>query len=416
MATLNSLLGLRMLPSRAYCKRQIPKKGSKEIAMGHKANAWVLYPGNSDYQPPGCLIHEEIDVGPIRPAEILAETVYGSWEANMSHALHRSPIDVCRYRREPKVVLGNAGVVRVLEVGKEVKTLRPGQYAIISPNGVEDQWGYTVKALAYDSPGQVGALSTLLTLTERQLVPLPEPTRYSLPQWAAFSARYVTAWSNWQLAFGVFRLQVSADDCPAPHVWGWGGGTTLAELDLARRHGCRAAMLSGQDQNLQIIAQSGITPVDRRRFGELSWDEHRYHTEPEYRRQYTEAETLFLQEVRQLTQHEMVQIFLDYVGGPVYRATLRALSREGVIASAGWKAGMKISHLRAEECISRHQHIYTHYARYSHAQEAVAYAEATGWIPEKPEKVYSFAEIPELAREYSEGKTGYFPVFAVNPK
>ena len=38
---------------------------------------------------------------------------------------------------------------------------------------------------------------------------------------------------------------------PIPHVWGWGGGTTFAELDLARRHGCHTVMLSGHDGRLE---------------------------------------------------------------------------------------------------------------------------------------------------------------------
>lgn len=379
-----------------------------------KASAWVLYASNQKTHASG-LMREEISLGPVSANEVLAAPVFGSWEANMSHALEYSPIDVCAYRAEPKVVIGNAGVVHVLEVGNEVTLVRPGQYAIISPNGIEDKWGYTVRALGYDAPGQSGVLATLVKLTERQLIPTPEPSKFSLIQWAAFSARYVTAWSNWQLALRVFRLQVTEAECPSPHVWGWGGGTTLAELDLARRHGCQAAMLSGQDENLQTIARLGIKPVDRRDFPGLAWDEERYQRDSDYRRQYNRAETLFLQKVRELTGNEMVQIFVDYIGGPVYRPTLKALSREGVITSAGWKKGMKISHLRAEECIFRHQHIYTHYARYSEAVEAVIYAEATGWMPNAPIKVYSFDEVPQLARDYSAGKTGYFPCFSITP-
>jgi NADPH:quinone reductase-like Zn-dependent oxidoreductase len=382
--------------------------------MSYSASAWVLYAGDARNPEPGSLVREEITLPPLQANEVLCAPIYGCWEANMSHALERSPIDVCRYRNEPKVVMGNAGVVRLMDIGSQVKTLWPGQYAIISPNGVEDQWGYTVKALGYDAPGRVGALATRTVLTERQVIALPDRSQYSLPQWAAFSARYVTAWSNWELAFGVFRLQVSADQCLAPHIWGWGGGTTLAELDLARRHGCRVAMLSGRDQTLKTIARLGITAVDRRPFGELAWDEERYRRDASYRRLYRAAETRFIQEVRRLTDNEMVQIFLDYVGGPVYQATLKALSREGVIATAGWKKGMKISHLRAEECISRHQHVYTHYARHSQGQQAVAYAEATGWMPDPPARIYTFDEIPELVQDYAQGKTDYFPVFSVN--
>lgn len=378
----------------------------------YQASAWVLYPNGHKKSANG-LVREKIVLSSLTGNEVLAQPVFGCWEANMSHALEYHPIDTCRYRAESKVVIGNAGVARILEVGNEVKLLRPGQHAIISPNGIEDKWGYTVRALGYDAPGRSGALATLIKLTERQAIPIPEPTKYSLAQWAAFSARYVTAWSNWELAMGVFRLQVPEHECPQPHVWGWGGGTTLAELDLARRRGCKTAMLSGTEENLRSITQLGIRAVDRREFAGLAWDEEHYLRDSQYRHQYNRAETLFLKRVRELTNNEMVQIFIDYIGGPVYRATLKALSREGVITTAGWKKGMKISHLRAEECISRHQHIYTHYAKYSQGVEAIAYAEATGWMPDQPQRIYSFEEIPELINDYSAGRAGYFPCFSI---
>ncbi len=110
----------------------------------------------------------------------------------------------------------------------------------------------------------------------------------------------------------------------------------------------------------------------------------------------------------------MVHIFLDYVGTPVYQLTLRALAREGVIATAGWKEGQEISHMRAAECIQRHQHIYTHFARRSQAEAAMAYAEKTGWMASVDPRIYSFDEIPELAARYKRGDTHYFSCFSIN--
>src|SRR5581483_5987522 len=201
----------------------------------YDAVAWVLYPGDSSSRD---LVREEITIDPIRPNEVLAAPLYGCWEGNMGHAIARRPLDVCLVRDEEKVVIGNAGVVRVLETGAAVTNVRAGQNAVVFPNGVADSRGYMLKALGYDAPGQVGLLSTRMKLTDRQVIPIPDNTRHTLPQWAAFSVRYVTAWSNWLVAWGVFRLQVFEDECPSPHTWGWGGGTTLAEMDLARRHGC----------------------------------------------------------------------------------------------------------------------------------------------------------------------------------
>jgi len=384
--------------------------------MGYSAAAWVLHAGNLNDAAHGHLVKEQIVLGDLEPNEVLAAPIYGCWEANMSHALARIPIDVCRFRGESKVVLGNSGVVSIIETGRNVTNLAVGQHAIVVPNGVEDQWGYTVKALGYDAAGRSGTLATLVKLTERQAAPIPAQSKFPLLAWAAFSSRYVTAWSNWHLALGVFRLLVSSEQCQAPHVWGWGGGTTFGELDLARRYGCRTTMLSGNDRNLELIARRGITPVDRRLFGELAWDEDRYAKDSNYRRRYRQSEALFLREAQRLTGGDMVQIFLDYIGGPVYKATLMALSREGVIATAGWKRGMKISYLRAEECISRHQHVHSHYARYSDAIEAIAYAEKTGWMPDASDQIYSFDDVPLLAADYMNSKTGYFPCFSINPE
>jgi NADPH:quinone reductase-like Zn-dependent oxidoreductase len=333
----------------------------------------------------------------------------------MEHALRRSPLDICAERREERIIIGNAGVVRVVDVGAAVKTLRRGQYAMIfGSGGDEDAWGYPRKILGYDAPGTMGCLARHMKLTERQLVPIPEPTRHSLQQWAAFSVRYVTAWSNWEVARGVFRLLVSSDEFAAINVWGWGGGTTLAELSLARFEGCNAVMLSGDPSRFPVIERSNVVPLNRLSFGELYFDEARYRADTEYRRRYRDGEEAFLREVAARTDGNMVQIFVDMIGTPVYRATLRALSREGVITTAGWKEGMSLQVLRASECIKRHQHVFTHGARYSQGWKAVAFAEPSGWMPIVDAEVYSFDEIPKLAEDYRNGRTGLFPIFSIN--
>ncbi len=210
------------------------------MGKGYEAEAWVLHAGESRVSTPAELVRERITIGPLGPREVLVEPLYGSWEGNMGHALDRQPVDICRMRREKKVVIGNAGVVRVVELGPEVTQLSVGQVGMMFSNGEPDRAGYMIKALGYDAHGQMGLLAKRSKLQESQIIPLPQNTRFSLPQWAAFSIRYVTAWANWELAYGVFRLQLHLEDCARPHVWGWGGGTTLAELDLARRFGCNA--------------------------------------------------------------------------------------------------------------------------------------------------------------------------------
>jgi NADPH:quinone reductase-like Zn-dependent oxidoreductase len=378
--------------------------------------AWVLHAGEDPRKPrPAELKLEPFSFPDITELEVLAEPIYGCWEGNMTHAIERRPVDICRQRGEPKVVIGNAGVVRILKTGSAVTTVKKGDLCLVFCNGVWDKFGYPEKILAYDAPGTMGVLAKQTKLHEKQVILVPEESQYTLQQWAAFSLRYITAWANWKLAYGCWRLQMTEEDCPAPFVWGWGGGVSMAELALAKFAGCRVAMISSDDRRLKLIEQMGIKPIDRRKFPNLDFDEKKYAEDPAYKKLYQESEAIFLEKVRKNTLDLGVSIFIDYVGSPVIRATLKALARQGVITTAGWKEGMKIQTIRAMECIDRHIHVHTHYARYAQGRAAVRFAEDTGWLPTIDGDVYSWQDIPKLAHDYSEGKiSAYFPMFEVN--
>jgi len=333
----------------------------------------------------------------------------------MGHALARKPLDLCVTRGESEIVLGNAAVVRVLEVGADVDQVRPGQRAILFPVGKTDSWGYMTKALGYDHAGGMGCLASRMTVFGRQLIPIPDDSQYSSVKWTAFSVRYVTAWANWELTHAVLRLLVDEAERPRLHVWGWGGGTTLAELDLARRFGHETVMLSGSQANLELIARTGVTALDRRSFGELAYDRRAHKKDPDAAAGYKRAERAFLAEVEQRTEGHGVDIFVDLIGTPVFHATIKSLAREAIVTTAGWKLGMSIDYLRAAACISHHQFVHTHFAKHRHAVEAIEFAERTGWIPEEPARVYTFDEIPQLAEDYERGQAGYFPCFEIYP-
>jgi NADPH:quinone reductase-like Zn-dependent oxidoreductase len=385
--------------------------------MGYASvEAWVIRPAESAGSGSAEMERRTIELRGLSDGEVLAAPLYGCWEGNMGHAVARDPIDVCRARGEDYVVLGNAATVRVLETGPGVSELREGDRAILICNGDVDRYGFPSSILGYDCPGSVGCLSKRMVLKERQLVKLPPDTRYSMAQWAAFSLRYVTAWANWQLAYGVLRLQVPAELLPVPHVCGWGGGVSLAELDLAARVGCRALMLSSRAEQLRTSCGDRLEIIDRNTFPDLHFDPKRFDADREYREAYRRSEELFLRELDAYTGGEGINIFLDYIGEPVHRATLKALARNGVIATAGWKHGMHLRILRAKECIERHQHVHTHYANRAQALEAVRFAESNEWMPSVDPRLYAFDEIPELARDYAAGGLGYFPCFAVNPE
>lgn len=381
--------------------------------------AWVLHQGPPKGESRGPVVAElrrESFTSPnITEFEVLAEPIYGCWEGNMSHAVERDPVDICRQRGEESVVIGNAGVVRVLKAGGAVTSFKEGDLCLVFCNGVWDDLGYPQQIYAYDAPGTMGLLAKQTKLHEKNLIKIPDGTRFNLRQWAAFSLRHITAWANWKVAYGCLQLQLPEDVRRVEHVWGWGGGVTLAELGLAQFAGCRVAMIASSDERLELLRRLGITPVDRRRFGDLSFEQDRYQADADYRKVYQRSEDMFLEAVSELTGGAGVSIFIDFIGLPVFRATLKALARPGVITTAGWKEGMHLSVVRAIECMKWHTHVHTHYARYPEALAAVRFAEENGWMPEVGEEVYGWDELPRLAREYMAGEvSSYFPIYQVN--
>ena len=382
--------------------------------MTHTTKAWVLHAGEKGNPQPAELSLEDFEFDEISSQEVLVRPLYGCWEGNMGHALHRKPVDICLQRREDKVVFGNAGVVEILETGSEVTTVRKGQKAIIFCNGVWDEHGYPKKIFGYDAPGTIGVLAKKTKVHQKQVIPIPEENTFDLVRWAAFSLRYVTAWSNFRLAFGTLRLQLTEQDLPSPVVWGWGGGVSLAELHLAHLRGCQAFQVSSRLDRQEAARILGITPIDRNEIRDLVFDDARIKSDSEYKARYQASEVRFLKIVDELTHGKGVNIFLDYVGSPVIRATLKAMARQGVLATAGWKEGMHLWFLRAIECIDRHQHIHTHYARYGEGVQAVRFAVANEWLPQVDPRIYEFEEIPELAAAYDRGEFTYFPCFRVN--
>jgi NADPH:quinone reductase-like Zn-dependent oxidoreductase len=379
--------------------------------------AWTLseLPAGADRKR-AALNRESFAFAEIADDEVLVEPIYGTWEGNMNHALRGSPIDICKERHELKVVLGNSGVVRVLKKGSAVHTVQANDYCILFCNASPDSRGYPTKIFGYDAPNTVGLLAKQTKVKQQQLIPIPAASKHSLQQWAAFSLRYITAWANWKVAHACWRALSDASGPARTYVWGWGGGVAFAELQLARLHGCEAAMIASSDHRLQAIEQAKLTAIDRRQFQDLAFDAPRYAACSDFRARYHDAERAFLDRVKTDTDGQGVSIFIDFIGSPVFRATLSSLGRPGVLTSAGWKAGMKLTSVRALECMNWHMHVHTHYARYAEGCEAVRFAEENDWMPTLLDRIYGWDEIPELADDYDGGRIrDYFPIYQVNP-
>lgn len=386
-----------------------------------KAPAWVIHERDKNKDKEPLFKKEIVFFDDISEKEVLVEPIYGGWEANMTHALQRKPIDVCRKRREPNVVLGNSGVVRVLKTAFKVTRVKEGDLCVFfgySPNNRVNQLGYvdTYFAFGYDEPGTIGMLAKQTKLVEHQLIPIPQHSKLSLHQWPILSVRYATAWSNWKVASGCWRAQVSKEEYPSPYVFGWGGGVSLGELLLAKEQGYKVAMITSIDERFDYIKNLGITPVDRREFPDLNYDPEKYKSNREYVKKYLASLRVFRNIINEITNGEGVSIFIENIGLPVYPATLRVLGRPGVITTSGWKDGMHLEINRALESHFRHIHVFTHGFGLSEGYECVKYATENNWIPHDTPSIYDWEDIPQLAHDFTNGKiNSYFPTFQVNP-
>jgi NADPH:quinone reductase-like Zn-dependent oxidoreductase len=359
-------------------------------------DAWVL-PSAARQPGRGALIREEFSFPEITSHEVLASPIFGCLEGNMLHAIERDPIDICAERGEDAVVIGNAGVVRVERIGAEVHLVRQGDLCLVFGNAVSDEQGYPIKIMAYDAPGTMGVLAKTMKLNQRQLIPIPPGNPYTLQQWAAFSLRYISAWANWRVAYACWQSQMLGVPLEQTIVCAWGGGVSFAQLELARKLGCRTMMICSNPNRRDLLRSAGIEPIDRSAFDA------------------DELERGVLAEIAKRTEGKGVSIFIDNIGGPAHRITLKALARQGVVATCGWKAGMRTSIARAIECLQRHIHVHTHYARYSEGLDAVRFAVEHNWMPPHEDRVWTFDEIPALFEEYAQGKIdSYFPLFSVN--
>lgn len=379
-----------------------------------KTEAWVLPRGGRDAEP-GELRLETIELPPMGEHDLLVEPLFGSWEANNMHALQRAPVDICRLRRESHVVLGNAGVLRVLAVGAEVVGVSEGDIGLLAPIGTSDDQGYTVRVFGYDSPGTVGLMAKRTVVPEHAFVPLAPDTRYDLARWAGFPIRYATAWENWKVAYGVWQL-TDGSTPDKTFVCGWGGGVSWAELQLAQHMGCQTAMVASTDERLRQLREIGIQPIDRREFSQLEYDPARYDTDRAYRAGYLQAVGVFLREIEQFSGGRGISIFIDNIGQPVMPATLRSLGRRGIVTTSGWRHGHELTYNRVTACVERHTLIHTHGCRRSDGCDAVRYAEGHGWLPPENPPRYRWEDIPRLAEDYAQGRIdSYFPVYEVNP-
>lgn len=371
-----------------------------------KTTAWLLQGAESEH--PFNL--QKIELPDMTAGESVVKPVAVGWEGNMSHAILRQPIDINLSRGEDSVLLGNNGVVELVRTNCEATAKQAEScnglflvQPIFHPKATDAQ-GNLVSVFGYDMPGSSGLLSKKCVLPNEILLPLPI-CRSKAKFWASYTIRYMTAWSLfWKTA--KVRLALGNRLEPGNFV-GWGGGTTVAFLQLAAKLGHNAVMLCGSEAKCREAEAHGIQSLD---ISDLRLHTSTFGTTRDHYKYIKSG----LQNL--LIGEKEVDVICDFVGNPTAEMSLALLRRGGILATAGWKTGPIVHLNRAASCIKQHIHINSHHANKSEIWDSLRYGLQNDWHP-KNVASYSFEEVSLLHEEFNSGViNSYFPIVDFDKK
>jgi NADPH:quinone reductase-like Zn-dependent oxidoreductase len=214
-------------------------------------------------------------------------------------------------------IVGSDGAGTVVEVGADVKAIRPGDRVMINPTlscgncpwclQGEESLCRKLQVLGEHRPGSA---AEYVVLPGENLARAPDSMPW--PEAGAFSLATLTAWR-----LLTTRGRVQAGETVL--IWGIGGGVALAALEIAQLLGARTIVTSGSDDKLQFALSRGADATLNHRRDDV------------------------VREVRRLTDGLGVDAIVDSVGEESWPQSLRSLRRGGRLLICGATTGPMIS-------------------------------------------------------------------------
>ena len=206
-------------------------------------------------------------------------------------------------------ILGADGAGTVIEVGKQVKNVTPGDAVCFYPLRGCGGCGFCTTDREFMCP-QVRVLGENEDGTYAEVVRMPARNCFSIPEGlsfeeaAALPSAYVSVWR---------MLITNADLKPGEHVLirGIGGGVAIAALQVAAHLGARIIVTSRSDDKLARAKALGA--------------EHGINN----------SKSDFAKEARQLTGKRGVDVVVDCVGGEGWIKSLACLAKGGRLVTCG---------------------------------------------------------------------------------
>jgi len=180
-------------------------------------------------------------------------------------------------------------------------------------------------------------------------------------------------------------------------VLGFGGGVSELFLMLASHEGHHAFFCSGNEARRAHLAERGVEGIDQRRF-------HRFATREDVK--------AFAREIKGLTNGVGVHIVCDMLRGPVFRAGLAALAREGVNVSAGWQLDKKIEYDSAAMSVKQITLDHIHFDTIDGCNAATGLYGAV-FCPTVHDEIYAFEDLPRGVQELHQNTQSGIPIVRV---
>jgi NADPH:quinone reductase-like Zn-dependent oxidoreductase len=213
----------------------------------------------------------------------------------------------------PPWILGGDGAGVVEAVGSEVRDVAPGDPVIVNPGISDRSCEYCLageqslcprfRLLGEHLPGTIAEYVVVPAANVRR-VPADTPPEVA----AAFTLATLTAWR-----MVVTRARVEPRDTVL--IWGIGGGVALAALQIVKRIGATAWVVSGSDEKLARARALGADEIFNHRAVDVA------------------------REVRARTGKRGVDVVLDNVGEATWAQSLGALGRAGRLVTCGGTSG-----------------------------------------------------------------------------
>jgi NADPH:quinone reductase-like Zn-dependent oxidoreductase len=335
---------------------------------------------------------DELELEELSPTKVYMRILAVSAEHNVAHAALADTVNIAE-ALGGKIYPGNSATAEVVSVGSMVTDFAPGDIVITHSSGAQDEWGYMLRAWAYDQPDSVGWYAEEAVVDQSQIIKAPLDCGLNLWEIAALPLRAPTAYHLWRRAIGIYRVKIPAEHKSRVTVLGFGGGVSELLLMLAQNEGHRAIFCSGTPERRAHLEAMGIETIDQQKFN-------RFATSADIK--------AFYNEVRGIVDGG-VEIVCDLLRGPVFDAGLRVMARGGVNVSAGWQLSREARYNNANLAVRQITLDHVHY------ETIVGCATATElygsvFKPTVHHEIYSFEDLPRALHELHQNVQTGIPI------